>query len=180
MKDLFSFRTGGKMRTRLTNTLQIIILLTGIIYIFSGIFFFVSPLTVIEFFAENVSENWLDLVRDHELVGPLYLTLRAISALLLTSGVAMAMPLFDPLKYRGLVYYNGVIFPFLAAFVLIKNGIFLSSKYQDAVAIAGSAPAARQQGHLLVIILGVVFAAIALFSAIGLYITREQAKDGLE
>jgi len=177
---LFSFNTGGKMRTRLTNTLQIIVLFTGIIYIFSGIFFFVSPLTVIEFFAENVSENWLDLVTDHELVGPLYLTLRATSALLLTSGVAMVMPLFDPLKYRGLIYFNGVIFPFLAAFILIKNGIFLSSKYQDAVAIAGNSSAAKHQGHLLVIVLGVVFAAIALFSIVGLFVTREQAKDGLE
>lgn len=168
------------MRTRLTNTLQVIVLLTGIIYIFTGIFFFASPLTVIEFFAENVSENWLDLVRDHELVGPLYLTLRAISALLLTSGVAMVLPLFDPLKYRGLIYFNGAAFPFLAAFILIKNGIFLSSKYQDAVAIAGNSPAAKQQGHLLVIILGVVFAAIAVVTTIGLFITREQAKDGLE
>ena len=165
------------MRTRLTNTLQIIVLITGIVYIVTGLFFLVSPLTVIQFFAEVVSENWLDLVKDHELVGPLYLILRAFSALLLTSGVAMVLPLFDPLKYRGLIYYNGVIFPVIASFILIKNGLVLSDKYQNAAAIAGSSAPVKEHGHLLVIILGVTLAVVALLSLAGLFITREQARE---
>lgn len=168
------------MRSRLTNILQIIILVTGIIYIITGLFFYVSPLTVIEVFAQNISENWLDLVKDHELVGPMYFVFRAFSALLFTSGFAMLLPLFDPLKYRGLVYYNGVIFPLLASFLLVKNGLFMSARHKQVMAIASDSITAHQQGHLLVIILGIVFAVIALLSIAGLYLTRNQAKEGVE
>lgn len=168
------------MRSRLTNILQIIVLIVGIIYIVAGLFFYVSPLTVIEVFAQNISENWIDLVKDHELVGPMYFIFRAIAALLFTSGLAMVMPLFDPLKYRGLIYYNAVIFPVLASFMLIKNGLFMSAKHKQVMAIASDSVVMKQQGHLLVIILGVIFSVIAIVSMVGLFLTREQAKEGME
>ncbi len=168
------------MRSKLTNILQIIVLFIGIIYIVAGLFFYVSPLTVIEIFAQNVSENWIDLVKDHELVGPLYFVFRAVSALLFTSGIAMVMPLFDPLKYRGLIYYNGVIFPALASFMLIKNGLFMSARHKQAMVIASDPVLMKQQGHLLVIILGIIFSIIAIVTVAGLFLTREQAKDGME
>ena len=90
------------MRSKATNMLQIVILLTGLVYLVIGIFFFISPLTVVSFFADNISENWLDLVKDHELVAPLYFYSRGISSLLFVTGLSMVMPLFDPLKYRGM------------------------------------------------------------------------------
>lgn len=168
------------MRSRSTNILQVIVLITGLVYIIMGALFYISPLTVIEFFAENVSENWLDLVKDHELVSPLYYISRASAALLFSSGVAMVLPLFDPLKYRGLIYYNGLLFPFLASILFIKQSIVVLIKRSEAEAISSGAAMLGQQGHMIVIILGIIFIAITLITVFGLVITKKQSREGLE
>jgi hypothetical protein len=160
------------LRSVKTNTFQIAVLISGVIYIFIGIAFILSPITVFQLFADNVSENWIDLVRDHELVAPLYFTVKAFGILLLSSGFLMIMPLFDPLKYRGIAYLNGVFFPFLSSIILIKNGLFIGIKKDDAM-----------QGdfmHLPIVILGSIFAAVCIIVLLTLLITRKEAKEGKE
>ena len=171
------------MRSRITNILQVIVLLTGIIYITVGLIFFVSPLTVLELFAQNVSENWLDLVRDNELVGPLYYLLRGFSALMFTSGAAMVMPLYDPLKYRGLIYYNGIIFPFLASSLFLYNSISSVSKDNRILADTGKMASNDVIGsgfHMPVLILGITLTVILILTIVGLLLTKKQAYDGIE
>ena len=166
------------MRSRPTNFLQAVVLLSAVVYLIIGIIFFISPLSVLSFFAENVSENWLDLVMDNELVAPLYFASRGFSALLITSGMAMVMPLFDPLKYRGLIYFNGLIFTLLSSILFMKNGLFLSF-FRDKTA-GGLPVATEREGHLIVIVLGIIFTFLFVMYAIALIITRKQSKEGLE
>ncbi len=160
------------MRSAKTNTFQAAVLISGIIYILIGCAFILSPITIFQFFVDNVSENWFDLVRDHELVAPLYFTVRAFGVLLLTSGFLMIMPLFDPLKYRGIAYFNGVIFPFISSLILLKNGLFIGVKRDDAI-----------QGdymHTSIVIFGIILGVIFILVFSTLMITRKDAKDGKE
>lgn len=171
------------MRSRATNVLQVIVLVTGIIYLAMGIMFYFFPLQVMIVFAENVSENWFELVRDHELVAPLYYITRAFAALVFASGLSMVMPLFDPLKYRGMIYFNGLIFPLLAAFLLIKNGFFvllrggqLISGKEEAI----GTEVGYQSAHSIVVFLGVFFLVLFIINAVGLILTKRLANEGLE
>ncbi len=171
------------MRSKSTNYLQAVVLITGIMYVVLGLVIFVTPLTVLEIFADNISENWLDLVRDNELVAPLYYISRGFSALVFTSGLAMVMPLFDPLKYRGLIYFNGLIFPFLAGALYMYNGVFRIITHRQVVEETGkiiSTEATMRGIHGTVVLLGIVFTLIFLLTVIGLIITRKQAHDGIE
>ncbi len=168
------------MRSRATNILQGIVLLTGLIYILLGLFLYISPVSLLKIFAENVSENWLDLVRDNELVAPLYYLTRGFSALVFTSGLAMIMPLFEPLRYRGLIYYNGLIFPFLAGALFMYNGFIRMLTAGEIVTVDGKLISAGNTIHLPVVILGIVFSLICLLTAVGLAITKKQAGSGLE
>jgi hypothetical protein len=163
------------LRSRKTNILQLVVLISGIIYILIGLFNYFSPLFVLNLFAENVSENWFDLVRDHELIAPLYFMVKAFSALLFTSGILMIMPLFDPLKYRGVIYFNGVLFPLMASIVLIKNGLLTKAKKLDVGdAIEGD------YSHTVLIVLGVVLLIIFISCLISLAITGKDAAKGRE
>ncbi len=155
--------------------LQVAVLISGIIYMIIGITYYFSPMIILKIFVENVSENWFDLVRDHELIAPLYYTVRAFAATLFAAGVLMIMPLFDPLKYRGIVYVNGVLFPFMASLVLIKNGLFLKVKQLE-----NSGNVQGDYSHTLVIILGSVLALIFLANLIMLFVTKADAKAGVE
>ncbi|HPJ35029.1 MAG TPA: hypothetical protein PK358_09360 [Spirochaetota bacterium] len=164
------------MRSKKTNALQFTVLIAGIIYIVIGAAFFFAPMSVLQLFADNVSENWIDLVRDHELVAPLYYMVSAYSVLLVTSGILMIMPLFDPLKYRGIVYFNGVIFPFISSIILIKNGFFVKTR-------GDGLQQALVQGdytHKLIVIIGVVLAFIFIACTATLFITAKDAKEGRE
>ncbi len=164
------------MRSKKTNALQVSVLLTGVIYIIMGAAFLLTPMFVLQLFAENVSENWLDLVRDHELVAPLFYMVRSFSVLLITSGFLMIMPLFDPLKYRGIVYINGVIFPLISSFILIKNGLFV----KDRGTLVQESVFQGDYTHKLIVIIGLIFAAIFLVSTIMLILTAKDAKEGKE
>jgi hypothetical protein len=170
------------MRSHSTNFLQAVVLITGIIYLFIGVVFYVSPLSVLSFFAENVSESWLDLVMDNELVAPLYFISRGFSALLVTSGLVMIMPLFDPLKYRGLVYANGLFFTLFASIMFVKNGILISFfNSRPAGPTAGVlAVSEGREGHLIIILLGIIFSVLFILNLTALLITRKQSKEGIE
>jgi len=169
------------MRSKSTNVLQTGVLITGLLFIIIGIFFFISPLTVLSFFAENVSENWLDLVKDNELVAPLYYYSQGMSSLLFVAGFSMIMPLFDPLKYRGMIYFNGILFPFFSAIVFMKNGIsYLLNDRVPPAATKSPSIISNNGGHLILLILGCVFILIFILNFIGLFITRPDAQKGVE
>ena len=145
-------------------------LLTGVIYILIGVAFFYSPMEVFKLFIKNVSETWIDVVRTNEFIAPMYHILRAFSAMLVTSGITMIMPLFDPLKYRLMIYINGVLFPLLSSLMLVKTGLSLVSRSENGVTYY----------HKSMLILGFVFAFIFLSCLITLFITGRDAKAGKE
>jgi len=163
------------MRSRATNVLQTVILITGSAYILIGIFFYISPLSVLELFTEHQPENWIDLVSDNSLVAPLYFITRAFSALLFASGISMVLPLFDPLKYRILVYFNGVIFPLFITILFLAN---LSSG--KVIGTVLTEEGQRGFFHKIIFILGIIFIVILLLSMVSLTLTHKQAREGKE
>lgn len=164
------------MRSKATNILQVFIIITGLIYIISGLAFYFSPIKILQLFAENVSEGWLDQVRSDELLAPMYNILQAFSAMVFTAGIAMIMPLFDPVKYRGLVYYNGLIFPFLSSILLLKNSFTAFFTKAPGGENAEGVYAANHV-HTLILILGTAFALIFILNLAGLLITKKALKD---
>ena len=168
------------MRSRSTNILQGSILFSGIVYILIGIIFFITPLTFLQLFNENFNLNWLET---YDLVAPLYFIMRGFAAILFTSGLAMILPLFDPLRYRGLIYYNGVLFPFLASIIFIINGIFpIFTRTQPDTEAAQSffTILQNQGGSLILFIFAILFTVIFSLNLIGIIITMKQSKQGVE
>lgn len=150
-------------------------LLAGIIYIILGASFYYSPLMVIKLAVKNVNDTWVEVAKGDELIAPIYHLLRGFAAMMVTSGMTMIMPLFDPLKYRLLIYFNGVIFPFLSAIMLIKTGLSLGSRSN-----AGQQLFQGSLVHKSMIGLGLLFFLIFLSCFISLFITRKDAKEGKE
>ena len=74
----------------------------------------------------------------------------------------MVMPLFDPLKYRALVYFFGVFFPVSAALFAAFNYLFSEEKQTSAV------------------ILSLFFLSVAVLNISGLFLTKKDAAMGLE
>ncbi len=193
------------MRSKTTNVLQGVVLLTGIVYIIVGFSFFISPYRVFKLFsgshdvktveaagetvgdsgktvegADLSSDDWLKQIVNDEIISPLYYVFRILAALLFISGMAMVMPLFDPLRYRGLIYYNGLIYSFIAA---VSTFLFLHSQKSiniDIAADSGKGAVSWQVGHLVMTTLGIIFAVLFVLTAMSLIITRKQAKEGRE
>ncbi|MBP7738276.1 MAG: hypothetical protein KA369_20040 [Spirochaetes bacterium] len=192
------------MRSKTTNVLQGVVLLTGIVYIIVGSSFFISPYRVFKLFssssdvktveaagesvggektdegADLSSDDWLKQIVNDEIISPLYYVFRILAALLFISGIAMVMPLFDPLRYRGLIYYNGLIYSFIAA---VSIFLFLHSQKSINIEIAadsGKGAVSWQVGHLVMTTLGIIFTILFVLTAISLIITRKQAKEGRE
>ncbi len=168
------------MRTRLTNFLQAVVLIAGVLYIVLGIFLYLSPI-----FAGYISETWTEQIRDNELVGPLYTLAKGFAILLLICGFAMVMPLFDPLRYRGLVYYNGFFFPLLTSVLFLKNGLsYLLVKQAASAEVEamkqGGEAVSFPWGYVAITVVGGLFALIAISSIVALLVTRRQALDGKE
>ncbi len=193
------------MRSKSTNVLQGIVLLTGVIYLIVGFSFYASPYRVFKLFslsaevktseeagesegstvkpddgAELSSDDWLKQIVNDEIISPLYYIFRIFAALLFVSGIAMVMPLFDPLRYRGLVYYNGLIYPFISALSIF---LFIHSQKSINIEIAseaGKGAVVWQVGHLIMTSMGIMFIVLFVLTAIGLIITRKQTKQGIE
>ncbi len=194
------------MRSRNTNILQGIVILTGIVYIVVGLSFYASPYRVFKLFsagsearmnvavdeaggggpgkaydgADVSEEEWLKQIINDEIISPLYYLSRIFAAFLMISGIAMIMPLFDPLRYRGLVYFNGLIFPVIAAL-----SIFLFLRAQKSINLEIAADAGKdavvwQEGHMVMTSLGIIFIILVILNAAGLVITRKQAHEGRE
>ncbi|MFH0974172.1 MAG: hypothetical protein V1874_00145 [Spirochaetota bacterium] len=148
------------MRTKLTNILQVIIIITGIIYLLLGAFFFYSPVKFFQIFSIEVPDDWFKSIEYDTFVAPLYILARSFSAMLFTAGMAMILPLYDPLKYRGLVYFTGIVFPLFSSVILLYNGYTFD--------------------HWILTCFGIGFVAIFLVTLWGLIITLKEAKAGIE
>lgn len=194
------------MRSKNTNILQGIVLLTGIVYIVVGFSFFASPYRIFKLFASGSearmavsveggggehagkivegadisADDWIKQIVNDEIISPLYYISRIFAALLMISGFAMIMPLFDPLRYRGLIYYNGLIYPALATlsiFIFIRSQ---KSINMEIAADAGKGVVSWQEGHMIMTALGIIFLILGILIAAGLIITRKQAHEGKE
>ena len=148
------------MRSRYTNFLQVIVLLSGIIYVAIGVVFYVSPIAFGWIFSIDINEDWLMEISRDTFISSLYYLSRGFSALLFSVGLSMVLPLFEPLRYRGLIYYTGVVFPIMSSLLLVKNGI--------------------SQDHMVITVIGLIFAIILVLTVIGLFITNKDAKAGKE
>jgi hypothetical protein len=122
--------------------------------------FYYSPIKFFEIFLIEIPDDWFKVVQNDTFIAPLYIIAKSFSAMILTSGLAMILPLYDPLKYRGLIYFTGILFPILSVVVLFYNGI----KFE----------------HWILTFLGIIFLVILLAVMCGLIITRKEAKAGIE
>jgi hypothetical protein len=148
------------MRSRETNILQAVVLGTGIVYIVTGILFYLSPLTFAGIFGITAAEDWFNQIRYDAVISAIYFLGRGFAALLFSSGLSMILPLFDPFRYRGLVYFTGILFPLMAAVMLFVSG----ARYQ----------------HAILTIMGIVFALVFALTIFGVAITSKKARAGDE
>jgi preprotein translocase subunit SecG len=198
------------MRSRSTNILQGVVILTGVVYIVMGVFFFISPYTGFKLFSvisegkdtaavqdfdsrstKNVDvgkiteDDWLHQINHDDIMSPLYYVFRIFSALVFLSGAAMVMPLFDPLRYRGLIYYNGLMYPFvstvsLVIFIFIQKSINIKIAADLDLGPTVREAVAKQEAPVILIILTAIFTVIFILTAAGLIITRKEARAGRE
>lgn len=124
-----------------------------------GAAFYYSPVKFFRFFFE-VPDDWLKAIEEDAFIAPLYFLLRGFSAMIFASGLSMILPLYDPLKYRGLIYYVGIIFPLISFPILLFHGI----KYE----------------HVVLTYIGIILLIILAANACALIITRKEAKAGIE
>ena len=148
------------MRSKATNILQLIIIITGVFYIITGIFFFISPLVFGRFFSINITDDWFESIKYEAFIAPLFFLSRGFASVLFSVGLSMILPLFDPLRYRGLIYFTGIVFPVMSSYLLLTNGIIL--------------------GHFVLTLFGLFYLFILVITVIGLMITRKDAKEGIE
>lgn len=148
------------MRSRKTNFLQGVVLITGIIYVITGGLFALSPHLFGNIFSVDINEDWFNEIPKDPFMFMAITLSRSLASLLFTIGLSMVLPLFDPLKYRGLVYYTGIVFPFISALIFVINTI------TNSVGI--------------LILYSVVFFIIFISTSAALWITKESAKSGIE
>jgi hypothetical protein len=194
------------MRSKATNALQSVVLLTGVVYLVLGFSLFVSPYRIMKMFSsssagkaaavvdysggsvaphqldvpELTEEDWLKQTVNDDIISPLYYLFRIFAAFLMIGGIAMVMPLFDPLRYRGLIYYNGLVFPLLALISLLLFIRAQKSINEEIAAVAGREGAAWQGTHLVMIVFTTLFAVLFFLNASGLFITKKQTSEGRE
>jgi hypothetical protein len=148
------------MRTRSTNFLQSVVLISGLIYLSLGILYFASPFYFAKMLGIQTSEEWLSQIKIDEFLILIYAMARGLSALLIVVGLSMVMPVFDPLKYRLMIYLNGVIFPLISGSFL---GYF-GHTYE----------------YVTPKICGGVLAVILVLHMVALWLTKANARKGIE
>jgi len=155
------------MRTKKTNFLQAALLVSGIVYFILGLMVIINPTSLPAMTGIQVPDDWITQIKLDSVILPLYVILRSLGFLLLFTALSFILPIFDPLKYRGLVYYLGFLFPFSAGLFLLFNSIFIvNSKPVLAV------PAA--------FVLSLVFLVCGLVLFIALLLTKKAARKGAE
>lgn len=148
------------MRTKKTNFLQIIVLISGITYALLGIISYLSLIYFVKLIGIDVHEDWLKEIPNDAFISLVYFLLKGYAAMLFSIGLSMVLPLFGPLKYRGLIYFTGILFPLLSSIILLYYGLDIS--------------------HMVILVIGVVFLTILILTFTALMITRDEAKEGLE
>ena len=148
------------MRNVRTNVLQIAVLLAGIIYIAVGALYFIAPELTMRILPIEMGEDQLNQIKLDELLVTIFFLSRALAALLFFTGIAMIMPLFDPLKYRVMTYFFGLFFPAVATAQMIFAGLTRGTKSAWVFAV--------------------VFGAVAILNLSGLLLTRGNASRGVE
>ncbi|HEY1405618.1 MAG TPA: hypothetical protein VF857_03325 [Spirochaetota bacterium] len=106
-----------------------------------------------------MNEEWQSQVRLDFFLVMIHMLARVLSALLFLVGVSLIMPLFDPLKYRLMIYLYGAIFPLIAAVYYLYNGF---------------------SEHISARIGGFFFLTICIFHSIALFLTKDDARKGIE
>jgi len=148
------------MRKKKTNVLQGVVLFTGSIYLVAGLIFFSSPFLFGKILSVQTNDEWLNQIRLDEFLIMIYLVARGLSSLLIVAGVTLIMPLFDPLKYRLLIYFEGVFFPCMIGSFLMFTGF--------------------SYGYMTAKVAGTIFVLIFLANIIALHLTKDNAKQGIE
>ncbi|MCU0821141.1 MAG: hypothetical protein MUC95_01550 [Spirochaetes bacterium] len=148
------------MRKKTTNFLQMAVLTAGLIYIAAGLILFFSPTYFGKILSMEITEDWFKGIMLDPYITTLYFLARAFAALLFSVGAAMVLPLYDPLKYRGLIYFTGIIFPLMSSSLLIYNGI----KFD----------------YLVITLIGLILLFVLSLTAAGLSITFKDARAGIE
>jgi hypothetical protein len=144
------------MRSHKTNFLQAVVLFSGIVYILTGALYAVSPHLFGNVFFLEINEDWfMEIPKDPFMFTSITLA-RSLSVLLFTIGLAMILPLFDPVRYRGLIYFTNVLFPMLSAFLFIKS------------AFVHALP--------VIVLYSILFLLIGLCAFIALMLTKDIAK----
>lgn len=149
------------MRSRKTNFLQICVIITGLFFVTVGFVFYLSPPVFGKMMMIEVGEEWLSQMRLDEFLVMITVYSRLVSLLMFFAGISMIMPLFDPLKYRALIYFFGFFFPFFAAVSAVIYYFTLG----------------RQ---LTTIIIGAFFFLIFVLNSTGLIMTKKDAGMGIE
>ena len=122
------------MRTKRTNYLQVVVMLSGILYMAAGAIFFISPSFFAKFLPVPVNDEWATQARLDEFLMMLFMYCHVLSVLLFFCGMSLIMPLFDPLKYRSLIYLFCIFAPFIATLYSIVG--FLADNIKSALAFA--------------------------------------------
>ncbi len=148
------------MRSKATNILQTAVLFSGIVYIAIGLLFFISPLLFGRIFSIQLTDDWFKGIQYDTFLAPLFFLSRGFAAMLFSVGLSMVLPLYDPLKYRGLIYFTGIIFPVTSSSLLLYYGIDLD--------------------YWIITSTGLVFLAILAVTTFGLIITKTEADSGTE
>jgi hypothetical protein len=147
------------MRSRSTNVLQIVVMLTGLVYIAFGSLLFISPVTVGRIFAVYLNSEW-GINNYDAFIVLIYLIVRGCSPLMIICGLSLVMPLYDPLKYRLMIYLYGAVFPFISGTFLIITGLI--DKFVSAYILGG--------GFLILFVINLS----------ALFLTKENARKGIE
>jgi hypothetical protein len=150
------------MRSRTTNVLQFIVLISGIFYIAFGILFLVSPGLFVSFFKISLNAEWSNQIKIDDYLSLLYIFSQCFAFLLIFTGSSMILPLYDPKRYRELIYFNGVFFPVLMSiYMAVQYLFFYKLKFEAPKYIA------------------LIFVIIFILNLGGLLLTKNEHKHGI-
>ncbi len=147
------------MRSRVTNLLQVIVLLTGLVYIVFGGMYLFAPEQFSSLFEINLNSEWSNQIKIDDYLSMLYIFSRCFAIILSFIGAAMILPLYDPERYRELIYFNGVFFPFIIGIYMVFQ--YFMHRFDAPLTIS------------------MVLAGIFVLNLTGLFLTKEKRRRGI-
>ncbi|MDA3899529.1 MAG: hypothetical protein PF637_03305 [Spirochaetes bacterium] len=142
------------MRNGLINLLQVFVLLTGLVYIAMGGLYIIKPDLFCSVFQIPLNTEWANQIRIDDYLMLLYLLSKSFSIIIVFVGCTMILPLYDPERYRELIYFNGVFLPVVLLIYMTKH--FFTSNYNATLMI------------------GLIFLGIAVLNMTALYLTKKR------